>query len=83
MKKLTTIIVYSIAVLSGIWLFSTFLEGIPSMANYYLDGDPESALILSFGALLGLFAPKVYLENLKKEQTKKEVAEISKKYFEK
>lgn len=81
MEKVKTIIVYGIAFLSGIWFFATFLQGIPSMAHLYLDGDPESAIIVSFMALLGLFAPKVYFENLKEKQAKKELQEISKKYF--
>lgn len=71
MEKVKTIIVYGIAFLSGIWLFATFLQGIPSMSHLYLDGDLNLAVILSFVALLGLFAPKVFFENLKRKQINK------------
>ena len=83
MEKIKTIIIYGIAFLSGIWLFVALGEGIRVMGRLYFEGDLQLAGIISFMALLGLFAPKVYFKTLKKRQTEKELQDISKKYFEK
>jgi len=81
MEKIKTIIIYGIAFLSGIWLFVALGEGIRVMGNLYFEGDLQLAGIISFMALLGLFAPKAYLKTFKKRQIEKERQDISKKYF--
>lgn len=77
--KFKMIIAWGIAGVSGLWLFATLLQGIPSMGHLYLGGDLKLAALMCFVALLGIFAPKVIQESIfedrKNRPTKEEASQ--------